>query len=183
MPVLRYENLTHLELSALPRDRTVVFLCVGPLEQRGPHLPLGTDALSASYFAELLAERLHGKKSEWTFLLFPTIFAGSDTLTYTGSVEIRPRVLRELLLDNCRQLARDGFRTIVAFGTHGGPRHMVVLEEVAAKMRWRHRTRMVSASARVLYDILQGRIGDKIVARMASLNQPMTDDEKAALKN
>src|SRR5262249_6341817 len=147
MAILRYENITHLELSALPRDKTAVFLSVGPLEQHGPHLPLGTDGLTADFFSEQLARRLAEKRPDWTFILFPTMFAGSDTLTYTGSIEVKPTVLRTLLLAQCSQLARDGFRNLVAVGTHGGPRHMVVLEEVAARMAWRHRARMVSASA------------------------------------
>lgn len=181
MAIVRYENLTHSELAALPRDKTVVFVCAGPLEQHGPHLPLGTDPITAAYFGEQLAETIAAKRPEWTFLLFPTIFAGSDTLTYFGSIEVRPRTLRALLLENCGQLARDGFRTQVLVGTHGGPRHMVVLEEVAAKLRWRHRTRAVSASARLLYEVLQGKFIQKIGDQMERSGQALTPAEKDGL--
>src|SRR5258708_866518 len=99
MPIFKYENLTHLELAGLPRDKTAVFICAGPLEQHGPHLPLGTDAQSAAYFSEKIAERLSVSRPDWNFVLFPTIFAGSDTLTYTGTIEVRPGVLRNLLMD------------------------------------------------------------------------------------
>lgn len=182
MAILKYENLSHSDLSALSREKSVVFLSVGPLEQHGPHMPLGTDALSARFFSEKIVKRLSGSRPDWNFILFPTIFAGCDTLTYTGTIEVRPVTLRALLLDCCKQLAKDGFRTIIAVGAHGGPRHMVVLEEVAAKMRWRYRTRMISASARILYQVLQGDFGEKIAAQMQKTGTLMTADERAALK-
>lgn len=183
MAILHYENLTHTDLSALQRDKTVVFLCAGPLEQHGPHLPLGTDAFTATYFSEQIAVRLSVNRGDWNFLLFPTIFAGADTLTYTGSIEVRPTILRALLLACCQQLARDGFRNIVLFGTHAGPRHMVVLEEVAAKMRWRHRSRIVSASAKLLFDVLQGNLIERLVQRMEKNGHLLSAAEREGLKN
>lgn len=183
MAIVRYENLTHMELSALPFERTAVLVSIGPLEEHGPHLPLGTDAITAAFLSERLAERLQSKKPDWTFVLFPAIFAGSDTLTYTGSIEMKPWLLREMLLTNCKQLARDGLRNIIAVGAHGGPRHMVVLEEVSARMRWRHRARMVSASSRLLYEILHGRMTDKIAAQLEKDGQKLSDEEREGLKN
>lgn len=182
MPVFRYENLTHVDLAALPRDKTVVFIPTGPLEQHGPHLPLGTDPLSAAFFSEKLADRLSATKSDWNFILFPPLFAGSDTLTYTGTIEVRPATLRALLLDCCKHLAKDGFKNMVLFGTHGGPRHMVVLEEVASKVNWRYRARAISASGRMLYDILQGAFIQKIATRLEKSGQPLTEAELKGLE-
>jgi creatinine amidohydrolase len=182
MAILRYENLTHLELSGLPREKTVVLLAAGPLEQHGPHLPLGTDALTAAYFAEQMAKNLESKRPDWNFILFPTIFAGSDTLTYTGTIEVKPYVLRALLYSCCKQLCKDGFRTLIAVGTHGGPRHMVVLEEVAAKIRWRYRAKMVSASARLLLEVVKGNFIDRIAARLERDGAPLTDKEREGMR-
>lgn len=183
MPIYKYENLTHQELASLVRDRTVVLFPTGPLEQHGPHLPLGVDAMTATYFSEKLAERLSVGRKDWNFVLFPTMFAGSDTLTYTGTIEVRPAVLRALIYDCCKQLARDGFKTIIGVSAHGGPRHSVVLDEVAAKMRWRHRTRMINASGRILHDILSGGFIEKIEAFMRNQDKPLNDAEKQGLKH
>jgi creatinine amidohydrolase len=182
MAILRYENLTHQDLSGLPREKTVVLLPAGPLEQHGPHLPLGTDALTAAYFAEQIARRLDSKRPDWNFILFPTIFAGSDTLTYTGTIEVKPHVLRALLYSNCKQLCKDGFRTQIVVGTHGGPRHMVVLEEVAAKIRWRFRARMVSASAKLLLQVVRGEFIERIAARLERDGAPLTEKEREGMR-
>jgi len=182
MAILRYENLTHAELSALPRDRTVVFIPSGPLEQHGPHLPLGVDAFEASFFSLKMAEKIAQKRADWNFILFPTLFAGCDTLTYTGTIEVRQSVIRDLLYDCCKHLAKAGFKTIIAVGAHGGPRHMVLLEELAAKMRWRHRTRMISASSRILFEILEGKFVDKLAVELERTGSPLTAEEREGLK-
>ncbi|MBI3557593.1 MAG: creatininase family protein [Deltaproteobacteria bacterium] len=182
MAILRYENLTHIELSGLERDKTVVIFCVAPLVQHGPHLPLGTDAITAEFFSTQLAKRLEATRPNWNFVMFPTFFAGSDTLTFTGTVEVRPTTLRALLMDCCKQLARDGFRQIVLLGTHGGPRHMVVLEEVAEKLRWRYRTRAISASAKLLHDIMKGQLIERIADRMEKNGQALSAGEREGLK-
>ena len=183
MPIYKYENLTHQELASLVRDRTVVLLPTGPLEQHGPHLPLGVDAMTAAYFGETLAERLLDARKDWNFILFPTIFAGSDTLTYTGTIEVRPAVLRALIYDCCKQLARDGFKTIIGINTHGGPRHSIVLDEVAAKVRWRYRARMINASGRILHDVLSGEFIEKIDSFMKNQSAPLSSAEKEGLKH
>ncbi|MBE3568473.1 MAG: creatininase family protein, partial [Thermogemmatispora sp.] len=35
------------ELDHLDRERTVILMSAGPLEQHGPHLPVGTDVFAA----------------------------------------------------------------------------------------------------------------------------------------
>ena len=41
--------MTWFEVDALDRDRCLVFLTVSPLEQHGPHLPLGVDFYGAEW--------------------------------------------------------------------------------------------------------------------------------------
>lgn len=183
--VQRYENLNYEQLSGLNRQQTIIFIPCGPIEQHGPHLPLGVDAFSAQYFSEQAAERLktNGKLTAWNFILYPTVFLGADVFSHLGSLEIKPRVLRAVLLDIVGGLAKNGFKNIALVGAHGGPRHMVVLEEVAARARWRWRAKVICASARVIPEVLRGEFAEKIDAQMRSHGETMTDQEKSAIKN
>lgn len=180
---LDYESLNYEQLSSMNRQQTVVFIPCGPLEQHGPHLPLGMDGFSARYFSEQAIERLaQGKLKSWNFIIYPTLFLGSDVLSHLGSIEVRPRTLRAALLGIVAGLAKNGFKNLVLVGAHGGPRHMVVLEEVASRARWRWGARAVSASARILPSMLKGELTDKIVERMISHGVTVSEQEKAALK-
>ena len=182
-----YQNLNHVELASMPRGRTVVFIPISPLEEHGPHLPFGVDAFMAEYFARAAAEQITARRSaegsEWHAIILPPFFAGSDTLHFLGSIEVRQSAIRDLIFDCARKLAQDGFQRIVAVGGHGGPRHNVALEEVASYISWRHRpTRMVSATSKLLFDILDGKMTDSIADRMAQNGSSLSSEERLAFK-
>lgn len=183
MAILKYEELTASDLAALPRERTAVFMSVGPLENHGPHLPFGNDPIQSTTLGHMLAERLEKQFPDWNFLFLPPIHAGCDTMINRGSIEIRPATLRRLVYDHARQLSKDGFRAIVALSAHAGPRHLVVLEEVAERMRWRHRTRMISASSRILLEVLRGGFVDRIASRLEARGERLSDAERAGLRH
>jgi creatinine amidohydrolase len=182
MAILHYEKLSFSELSALKPACTAVFLPVGPLEQHGPHLPYGTDALMAGFFSHKIALELQSKMPDWDMVIFPTLYAGSDTLIYRGTIEVKPSTLYAILHENCKHLAKSGFKNLIVVGAHGGPRHMVVLEEISAKIRWRYKARMISASAKALCDILAGKYCERIVTRLEKTGVPISEQEKEALK-
>jgi len=49
------EELTWPDLAGLDRARAVVFLPISPMEEHGPHLPVGTDFLIARALCERTA--------------------------------------------------------------------------------------------------------------------------------
>ncbi len=164
-------------LDALDRSRTVVVLTVSPIEEHGPHLPLGVDAYAARHFAEGLAERLVAARPGWTAVLAPTLHLGSFTFDAPGTIRIRQRVVRDAVLDYGDSLARAGFRWIFIANGHGGPGHLVALEEAAATVSRRHRVTMASLTGYLAWDFLRGRLLPRIVA---ALGRPLTDDERRA---
>ena len=85
-------------LDALDRARTAVVLTVSPLEEHGPHLPVGVDAITARYFAETIGERLVAARPGWSVVLAPTLHLGSFTFDAVGTVSVRQRVVRDALV-------------------------------------------------------------------------------------
>jgi len=171
------EEMSTPALDALDRARTVVVLTVSPLEQHGPHLPVGVDAIAARYFAETLGERLTVARPGWTVLLAPTLHLGSFTFDSVGTVRVRQRVVRDALVDYGHSLARAGFRYILVANGHGGPGHLTALEEAAAIVSRRHRVTMASFTGHLAWEFLRGRYLDKIAA---ALGRPLSDDERQA---
>jgi creatinine amidohydrolase len=108
--VHRLEELSSPALDALDRARTVVLLVVSPLEEHGPHLPLGVDAFAARHFAEAVADRLVTARPGWTAVLAPTLHLGSYTFHAPGTVTVRARAVRDVVVDYGRSLAQAGFR-------------------------------------------------------------------------
>ena len=142
----RLEELSSPALDALARDRTVIVLTVSPLEEHGPHLPIGVDAFTARYFAEAVAERLVASRPGWTVVLAPPLHLGTFTFEAVGTITVRQRAVRDVVVDYGASLARAGFRYILVANGHAGPGHLVALEEAAAIVSRRYRVTMASFS-------------------------------------
>lgn len=177
MTVHLLEEMSTPALDALDRGRTVILLTVSPLEEHGPHLPVGVDAFAARHFAESLAERLTAARPGWTAVLAPTLHLGSFTFDSVGTIRIRQRVVRDALVDYGASLARAGFRWIVVANGHGGPGHLVALEEASAIVSRRHGITMASLTGYLGWEFFRGRYLPRIEA---GLGRPLSDEERAA---
>jgi creatinine amidohydrolase/Fe(II)-dependent formamide hydrolase-like protein len=125
-------RLTSSQLLALPRAKTVFFFPVGPLEDHGPHLPIGMDVLEAQSLSRLAGERLEREMPGWIAILMPATPLGLDSNTQALALTVRPHVLRDWLVDSCRGLMRAGFGNFVCFSGHLGPRQLTAIEEAGA---------------------------------------------------
>lgn len=178
MSVHLFEEMSAPALDALPRERTVVILTVSPLEQHGPHLPVGVDAFTGRHFAETLAQRLVVARPGWVVVLAPTLHLGTFTFDTVGTIRVRQRVVRDVVIDYGDSLARAGFRHILIANGHGGPGHLVALEEAAAVVSRRRGVTMASLSGHLAWQFLRGRYLDKIET---ALGRVLSERERRAL--
>jgi creatinine amidohydrolase len=179
---LRFELLTHTELNALPRDRTVLSLPVSPLEEHAPHLPLGTDALVAEESARDFARRMQSHFPDWYFVQLPAFFAGASTQVYLGSIENSPELIREYVQQICRKLSEDGFRKIAIFSAHGGPKHVRALTEEAQVLDEQLGPgRIRFMNDRLIPNWLPPSKSEEFAAFMKRRGVPLSDEEKKAL--
>ena len=169
--------MSTVALDALDRARTVIVLTVSPLEEHGPHLPVGVDAFAARHFAETIAERLVGARPGWSAVLAPTLHLGSFTFDATGTIGVRQRVVRDTLVDYGTALAKSGFQWILVANGHGGPGHLTALDEAAAIVSRRHRVTMASFTGHLAWEFLRGRY---VGAIETELGRALTPDERRA---
>ena len=178
MTVHLLEELSSRGLDALDRARTAVFLTVSPLEQHGPHLPVGVDAFTGRMLAESVARRLVDTRSGWSAVLAPTLHLGSFAFQASGTVTVRQRVLRAVVTDCGAALARAGFRWIFVANGHGGPGHLVALEEASRVVSRRHGVTMASLTGGLVWSFLRGGYVDRL---QEALGRPLSAEERAAL--
>jgi creatinine amidohydrolase len=177
--VERLEELSYTALNGYDRSRTVVIFSVSPLEEHGTHLPVGTDLFEAEYFSRELAARIVEKKPGWKVLLAPSLPLGASVFDHAGTLRARARTVRNMALDYGASLARHGFRHIVVMNAHGGPRHVVALEEAASAVSRRYSARMLSVSGPILWKFLRG----KYSARLPQLlGRPVMPEEREAMR-
>ena len=122
--IRKLAELTWFELDELDRERCVVFLPVSPLEQHGPHMPLGMDLFGAEFLSQRMGELWDSLHPDWNTLLVPALPVGSNAFDFPGSLFTRQRVVRDLLVDYGASLARHGLKNIVLITVHGGTGHI-----------------------------------------------------------
>jgi creatinine amidohydrolase len=177
LSIYRLEEMSTPALDRLDRERTAIVLTVSPLEEHGPHLPVGVDAFAARHFARAVAERLVARRPGWSVVLAPTLHLGSFTFETIGTVSVRQRVVRDTLVDYGRALARARFRWIFVANGHGGPGHLAALEEAAAIVSRRYDVTMASITGYLAWEFFRGRYLPKIEA---VLGRALTDEERQA---
>ena len=108
---------------------TVVIIPFGSIEEHGPHLPLGTDALTA-----IALTREVGRKTN--SLVAPPVYYGvcRSTKEHPGTISITPRALRTLVKAIIKGFVFQGFRRFVLFSGHAGSLHMAALKEVGEEL-------------------------------------------------
>lgn len=118
MTTLLWERATRERLRALAPEAVAV-LPVGAVEQHGPHLPTGTDALVADAVARAACEQL---PDGVTALLAPTLAYGSSDhhLPFGGTLSLSPATLAAVLGDLLRSLRAGGCERALIVNAHGG---------------------------------------------------------------
>lgn len=110
------EHMTWPEaLEAFSRKPCVVVIPIGSTEQHGPHMPLGTDFLTAQEFARRLGERAD-------VIVTPTLPIGYAKYhtSFPGTLSVNEDTLANMLMEICQDLVSYGATHILFVNGHGG---------------------------------------------------------------
>ena len=110
------EHMTWPEAqAAFSRKPCVVVIPIGSTEQHGPHMPLGTDFLTAEEFARRLGERAD-------VIVTPTIPIGYAKYhtSFPGTLSVSEDTLANMLMEICEDLVAYGATHILFVNGHGG---------------------------------------------------------------
>jgi creatinine amidohydrolase len=105
--------------NAAGRPGTLAILPVGAIEQHGPHLPVGTDAMIGQ---GLLARALARTSTMLPVFVAPPVLVGrsGEHADWAGTLSHSHRTFSTLVRSQVEQLHRLGFRRVAIFNTHGG---------------------------------------------------------------
>ena len=117
---VRWDNLTAPQLAKLAEENAVVLLPTGSTEQHGPHLPVGCDAILATWFAERAAAGLLEKGVPAVVAPTFAIANSMHHMHFPGSLSLHPRTYMQALEEQCAAIASHGFRRIAIINGHGG---------------------------------------------------------------
>lgn len=112
-------RLSTKEIKDLDKERGLVVLPVGAIEQHGAHLPVYTDTLIAEGLLSEIFEHLSEEHQVWLLPIIP-YGKSNEHLGHPGVMSVSAAALQQVILDIGRSVKASGFRRMVIFNSHGG---------------------------------------------------------------
>lgn len=125
-------HLTWQDIEALPKERGVVVLPIGAIEQHGPHLPVWTDALLAGRTVARAFELLPDPVAAW-YLPTQSYGKSNEHTGFAGTITLSAATLTAVVRDIAVAVHKSGFRRLLFYNTHGG--NKALLEMMVRDLR------------------------------------------------
>lgn len=124
--ITKLATLNWKQIDELDRDKTILFLPISPLEEHGPHLPVGTDILISIDTVMEAIKILTKKKPEINYVLLPAIPLGHCDFVndFPGSFSVDRKVIRDIVYSIGSSLASHGFKFLVICTYHMAIMHL-----------------------------------------------------------
>ena len=130
-------ELTSEKIKSLDKEKTIVLLTGGILEEHGPYLPIFTDGYWNEKFRDTLAKTI-AYRPDLNVLIFPTIPLGNSgandvglKYSFPGTFTVRFETLRSIFMDLATELGEQGFKYIFVIHGHGAPNHQRAIDQAA----------------------------------------------------
>ncbi|RKD76146.1 creatinine amidohydrolase/NitT/TauT family transport system ATP-binding protein [Sinobaca qinghaiensis] len=112
-------RLSTQEVNNIPKDKALLVLHIGAVEQHGKHLPVFTDTLIGEGLLMQTFEKFSTEDNIW---LLPSIPYGKSTehSSHPGTFSLSAATLQSIVMDIGKSAAVSGFRRLLILNTHGG---------------------------------------------------------------
>ena len=124
--IIKFEELSWKHINNLDKNNTIFFLPISPLEEHGPHLPVGTDLLTVRDAATEAIKILNKQRPDLTFVILPAVPVGycKFNTDFPGSVSVSGKVVRDIVYSFGSSLGNHGFKYLVVCSYHMAVGHL-----------------------------------------------------------
>lgn len=124
--IIKLEELSWKHIDELDRNKTIFFLPISPLEEHGPHLPVGTDLLVIKDVVNEAVKILNKKNPELTYVVIPSIPIGycKHNAEFPGSISIGGKIVRDVVYSVGSSLGNHKFKYLIICTFHLAVAHL-----------------------------------------------------------
>ena len=124
--IIKLEELNWKQIEGLKKEKAIFFLPISPLEEHGPHLPVGTDLLISQDVAVEAIKILYKKNPALTYVLLPAVPVGFCKFSsdFSGSISVSSKIVRDIIYEIGTSLARHGFKYLIICSFHMALGHL-----------------------------------------------------------
>ncbi|HCL4549543.1 creatininase family protein [Clostridium botulinum] len=130
MSILNMEKITWKEILNLDKDKSVILVALSPIEEHGPHLPLGTDYIAAKDLLKATIDSLEKQNNLYNYIIYPSLPIGynESIMNYPGTVSFKSETIENILIDLGESISRAGFKKMVIVNHHLDLGHIKAIE-------------------------------------------------------
>jgi len=124
--IVKFEELSWKQIEALDKNKTIFFLPVSPLEEHGPHLPVGTDLLVVRDAVNEAVKILNNERPDLTYVILPATPIGycKFNTDFPGSISVSWKVVRDVVYSVGSSLGNHGFKYLIVCTYHMALGHL-----------------------------------------------------------
>lgn len=148
--ILKIAEMNAEQIRSLNREKTVVLIPGGILEEHGSYLPSFTDGYWNERVTQELAKSIV-EKPGWSAVIFPSIPLGNSgandigsKYSFPGTYAVRFNTLRAIFMDLATELGEQKFKWVLIIHGHGAPNHNRALDQASEYFRDTYRGHMVN---------------------------------------
>lgn len=134
LPSCFWSELSLRDMRAHDMAGVIAVLPIAAVEQHGPHLPLGVDAMIMEGCIERVAARLP-EDLDAVFLPMQSVGVSLEHRDFPGTLWLSQETASRMLLDIAEGVARAGVKKLVLMNSHGG--NSALISTVALDLRAR----------------------------------------------
>ncbi|MEM7044441.1 MAG: creatininase family protein [Pseudomonadota bacterium] len=138
-----WQDLSSGAVEALDHAGTIAILPVGAIEQHGPHLPLGVDAMINQGILECAMASLPPGLQVLALPMQP-VGKSDEHVSFAGTLTLSAETLIRVWTEIGQSVARTGIRKLVLFNSHGG--QIAIMDIVARELRIKDRMLVMAHS-------------------------------------
>ena len=144
LKIVKFEELNWKQIDKLDRDKTIFFLPISPLEEHGPHLPVGTDLLTIKDATTSAIKILNQKNPDLTYVMLPSIPIGycKFNTDFPGSISVSGKLVRDVVYSVGESLGNYGFKFLVICTFHMAIAHLRGINSAMKKLESRYKMKL-----------------------------------------
>jgi len=151
--IVELKHLTWEDIEELPKEKTIFFLPISPMEEHGPHLPVGTDFLTAEDTAKAAIQKIRQKDHSIHCILLPSVPLGycEFSTDFPGSFSVSSHTIKEVVYSFGSSLATHGFKYLVVCTYHMALGHLKGIYAAMQKLRKKYHMHVCEPWAPIFY--------------------------------
>ncbi|OPJ58206.1 creatininase family protein [Clostridium oryzae] len=131
-------EMTWVEIEALDKEKTVLFVTIAPIEEHSRHLPLGTDIYEGERWRNDTISILRKKLPDFNFLYLPAFpIACAGAVGFYGNIYFKQRTVRNIVCELLENIVTWKINNIVIIASHADPTHLIAVEEACSEINKR----------------------------------------------